>query len=314
MMDGLRSKFGAYLGFFLVIHFVGQAISDDGVPNHATAQESLKWDDGRRVVIPSVPGLRMFWWNIHEGSPNIGGPREDFQYNLSVLMHSSASPDVMAFAEYEPVALGDANIADMSVLYPYYQYFPYPSAGGSVGTEGVGVYSKYPFGVSSVDNYGARSLIILKLNANGKEVVFSPTHIEDQWRNFKSQRGTLKTIEQVFIGKHNPIYDQIVQFRNGLETHLGQRLYEKNFVIMGDFNSTKPSRNYFYMLKRLQDPIRGTEPTFPASGSDYRNSFSVPMQIDHIFVSPETDVESAQILPLLGSDHYALYMTIDLDN
>jgi endonuclease/exonuclease/phosphatase family metal-dependent hydrolase len=318
MLNSIFGKFSLYFGFFLMVHsishFFSGTISSDvsarANRNPSGGVESLTWDGGKKTEINlsagQNSGLRMFWWNIHDGAVN-DGAKTDFQNNLFVLTHSEAAPDVLSFAEYEPAALGDANISELAVLYPYHQDFPYPQG----GNEGVGVYSKYPFVVSSIDSFGNRSLIIMKLHVNGKEIVFSPVHIEDQWKAVRKQDGSLKTVEQVLVGRHNPIYEQVVQFRTGLEVRLGERLGEKNFVMMGDFNSPKPSRNYDKMGWDLHDPIEGLSPTFPALGSDYRNSYPISMQIDHIFVSPETNVLSAQILPLLGSDHYALYMTID---
>jgi endonuclease/exonuclease/phosphatase family metal-dependent hydrolase len=251
--------------------------------------------------------IHIFWWNIHWGSINTDGPKDDLQESLSRLVQSSASPDVLAFGEYSDASIGSDDLHLLQINYPFYQEFPYP---GSTG-EGVAVFSKYPFQVMSVDPIGSRSLIILNLNIRGVEVTFVPVHIEDAWREFYKKNGKDKTIEQIFIGTHNPVWDEIVQFRSQLEARLGDRMYQKNFVMIGDFNSIKPGRAYDRISWDLRDPINNLTGTFPATQSIDRNTFPVPIQIDHAFVSPSTDVRSAEVLPLLGSDHYALYMTFD---
>jgi endonuclease/exonuclease/phosphatase family metal-dependent hydrolase len=276
--------------------------------HYSFADESdLHWDKNQSVAIHESAGVKMLWWNIHWGSLKVGGSNIAFQNNLATLVHSRFAPDVMAFAEYSPLAMGPALLNEFQNTYPYHQDFAYPTR----SDEGIAVFSKFPFSVSSVDPIGSRDLILLNLNVNGKEIVFAPTHIEDAWRDFHKENGTAETLEQILVGTKNPVWGQVVAFRSALESRLGARLSEKNFIMMGDFNSMKPSRAYDKMSWDLHDPVLGFAGTFPASGSADQKEFPVQIQIDHAFVSSGTEVESAQILPLSGSDHYALYVTVN---
>jgi endonuclease/exonuclease/phosphatase family metal-dependent hydrolase len=268
---------------------------------------NFQWDKNQAVPIHESAGLKMLWWNIHWGSLKVGGSALPFQNNLSAIVHSKFAPDVMAFAEYRPSALGPELLAELQSAYPYHRDFGYPEQ----PDEGIAVFSKYPCSVSSVDALGSRDLILLNLNVNGKEIVFAPVHIEDKWRDFHKENGAAETLEQILVGTKNPVWDQVVAFRSTLESRLGPKLSEKNFIMMGDFNSMKPSRAYDKMGWDLYDPVLGFAGTFPTSGSADQRQFPVQIQIDHAFVAPGTDVESAQILPLRGSDHYALYLIVN---
>src|SRR5271154_6848400 len=92
MLNGFFNKFGAYFGFFLMVHFVSHAFANEPTsPASQTSVDSLTWDGGRKTVIRESSGVRMFWWNIHEGAEDIGGPKRDFQSNLGALIHSGGA-------------------------------------------------------------------------------------------------------------------------------------------------------------------------------------------------------------------------------
>ena len=281
-------------------------------------------------------GLRIFWWNVHDGRTDSKIPDFTLSKNVVKLVHSEFAPDVLAFAEYQESDLSADDLTEVRRLYPFQLQQPYPGTPGF----GLAVYSRYPFQISSIDvldftpltdmsdvdreqyrklwcgtsGICGRPMVILQLNVNGKNLKLVPIHLYDCWRKLKENIGIIRTAEQVFFGTHNPLWFQINRFRSMLEARLGNELTRGNVVVIGDFNMPKEilgvtTRGYRKISWGLTDAVPGDSPTIPSRNSPEARHFP-SMAIDHAFVSPSIEVQEGDVLPLRGSDHYPVYVVV----
>jgi endonuclease/exonuclease/phosphatase family metal-dependent hydrolase len=289
--------------------------------------------------------LKMIWWNIHEGRTRTDSTITDFNQSLASLLGSNHSPDVILMGEYSDQAFTPALLKSLETIFPYHQLFSYDSS----STDGVAVWSKIRYDVVSVrpldftpanltdsekvdyrlkwcgrSDDCIRPYVHLSLKPNGNtgktyEVV--ATHINDFWRNSlnpgSSNRAAkaLQTLIEVCAGEDNPLWYQLVQFREALEKDFRDRLTKTPLLIVGDFNM--PTDVPFTLIKTLgyrkisYDLINAmpTTPTFPTAGAT--EAATIPkIAIDHAFINPEISVLNSQVLPLVGSHHYPLYLEI----
>ena len=307
-------------------------------PRPAAADE-LKWDaaKGQALLRKAASGdnIRFMWWNVHNGMTN-SAPEPTLSRNISNLIHSELAPDVLAFGEYRVENLGPAGLDDMLKMYPNHLEESYPASPGY----GLGIYSRYPFEILSVDTLDyaplsgmnssslaayhldwcgtsgicLRPLVIVRLNVKGKEIDLVVVHLFDAWRKYRRDNGVLSTAWQVMLGSDNPLWFQIERFRGMMAARLGKQLTDGNVVIMGDFNMPKSvfgvkTDGYDALSEGLVDALSGNTSTFPAHGSEEHSKYP-SMQIDHVFISPKIKVQHGYVLPLRGSDHYPIYVGI----
>ncbi len=182
-------------------------------------------------------------------------------------------------------------------------------------------------------NHCDRPLIILKMKHlyEGKEQEFTlvPTHLFDCWRAFEKlhTRGTSKldrlaakeeTLREILTGTHNPLWFQIENYKRKVREKTATPLFPAGMVLFGDFNTPNsfdhiytPTLAFQTLESGLKNAITENEPSFPSNDSVEAKHF-LDAQIDHAFVSPNTPVGFAAVLPLAGSDHYPLYLTLPL--
>jgi len=285
--------------------------------------------------IKTKSGLRVLWWNVHDGKIAEGDQGVAFNHNIYDLIHSTIAPDVISLAEYQESDLSPMILKELERLYPNHILQEYPGA----HLFGLGIYSKYPFDVSSLDllditplkamsdaerdayrtdwckgGMCVRPMLILNLKMNGKSIKLVPIHFFDCWREVMNRVGKVGTLKEIIIGKENPLLNQILRFRQILESKLGSELVHGNVAIFGDFNTPEKllglsTIGYEKISAGLKDATEGNDDTFPSLGSQEHGHFP-SMQIDHALASPALGVAAGEVLPLRGSDHYPLYLIL----
>ena len=307
---------------------------------HASNSPDFDWD---KPVDASVlqklqtkAGLRVLWWNVHDGMIAPGDTGAAFNHNIDELIQSTIAPDVLSLAEFQESNLNTKVLKKLQKSYPYHILQAYPGTPGF----GIWVYSKYSFEMSSIDlldftplknmsdsdradyrklwcktsGMCVRPLMILDLNVNGKVVKLAPIHLFDCWRMMMSKVGKVGTLKEILNGTDNPLWYQILRFRQVLESRLGSDLKLGKVAVFGDFNMPEkllgfPTVGFQKIRGELKNAIAGEAASFPSSGSSEAGHFP-PMQIDHAFTSPSQGVSAGEVLPLKGSDHYPLYLIV----
>jgi endonuclease/exonuclease/phosphatase family metal-dependent hydrolase len=282
--------------------------------------------------------LKIVWWNIHWGRPAEGDNESLFNQSLQKMISVVNAPDVIAMAEYRPEALQSDTVEEMIRLYPYTQRANY---GNETADTGLILWSRFPFHLDALDSldftpsglsasdqtlYRKRYCpnqncirpylqVSLKPPAlNGVTYTVVAVHINDFWRNFKSE-GILKTFLELADGTKNPVWYQIEAFRNALERNLGPRIKSDKLVVLGDFNIPKtipftPLITWAYQKAGFDlDDSMPNNFTFPTPESTECQSFP-KMAIDHAFVSHATEVITSRIRSEPGSHHYPLSLEI----
>lgn len=274
----------------------------------------------RGIEEGAAGGLRVFWWNIHAGQADERRKTSDFSDNISKLIQApKLAPDILSFAEYYDGALEPAVLARLRKRYRYSIWQPYDHVTGH--GLGIAVYSRFPIKMSSLDflqvrdRSDSRPEMILTVHAQGKELLLVPIHILDAWKSYRARHGGFLTGAQILAGNDNPVADQIHQFIDNLKARLGSRYQRADTIIVGDFNQPTsllgiPTAGYRLLQSGWKDAIESAAPTFPARKAAEARSYP-EMAIDHAFVSQGVRVSTGVVLPLLGSDHYPLYVVID---
>ena len=302
----------------------------------------LSWDQeldsSTLQKLQTKTGLRIFWWNVHDGQAVLGASDASFNNNIDQLIHSELAPDILAVAEFQNSDLKPDVLAEMNRLYPNHVLQPYTTS----SPYGIAVYSKSPFEVKSMDlldfsplgdlsaadretyrkswcaspGMCDRPLMILDLKIKGKDFKLVPVHLYDCWRLMAQNVGKVETLKQILHGTDNPLWYQILRFRAALEARLGAELLKGNVVMVGDFNMPKvilgfKTLGFGKISSGLVDELAENEPTFPSADSIEASSF-LPMQIDHGFVSAPlfSNENMGEVLQLKGSDHYPFYLIL----
>ena len=287
-------------------------------------------------------GLHVFWWNIHHGQSNLKKPNHDFTQNLTNLIHSKSSPDVMSFAEYSDGDLQqDSKFLYLEVmrLYPYQKFVSYKDTPLS----GVITMSKYPLVEKSVDELDfvplremsneekaqyreqwcggtdtcTRYFQVLNIEVHGKVYTLVPVHLFDCWRHYSKLFGKVATAAQIIYGKSNPLFYQIERLKMYMKLKIGEQLKLPGVLLYGDFNIPDhveyfPTLAYSIISKNLTNSLALSSqdrPSFPSNDSqEYQHYPS--LQIDHALVSPGTEVGISSVISLKGSDHYPIYINL----
>lgn len=235
------------------------------------------------VPHPEPPGgaqtLRVMTYNIQQGYSANG--QKNLEGQLAVIR--AAKPDLIGLEETDIARLSGGNsdfvrlVADRLNLYSYYG----PKTVN--GTFGIALLSRYPlqdaqtfFMYSTGEQTAA---ILARILVAGKPFTVLVTH----------------------LGNGGPL----IQQQQVLERLSGQM----HVIAMGDFNFRPYEQQYRLTVQSLQDAWMSAKHQAPTPpGWDPRE------RIDYIFLSPGTEVLSAQVLPPGPSDHPALVAEIGLQH
>ncbi|CAK0768458.1 hypothetical protein CCP3SC1_530008 [Gammaproteobacteria bacterium] len=330
---------------FTLILFISGVLVNTSVystPEQATPIiEKFIWDEDVRPetlqIIVEASGYRIFWWNVRNGLVNRKLPKPSLDENLISLIHSSIRPDLLAFAEYSSKALAAETQNRLAEVYPYHHFEPYNSANTAVG---IAIYSRTklamellghldwtPPSLESITEKNTyrkswrlikdsftRPLLCLKIVRRDTPFYILPVHLLDPWRILLKRKGVLSTMAEVMGGSDNPLWFQMGYLEDNLRKRFGDDLGRSPFLIFGDFNTPQGSGlstiGYRRLTKTLKDVIAGNPTTFPAQSSPERKHFP-ELNLDHGFTNGQLEVSVAEVLPLQGSNHYALYFVLE---
>ena len=315
---------------FLIFQSLGFAWGAEFEWDEAILPESL-------ANLTSVQGLRVMWWNIHDGRP-AAKPAPYLSRNLIQLIHSELAPQVIVFAEYRDSSLSPEALNEVNKAYPHTFKWSYPYSFGY----GLVLYSKYPFQLSKLENMDVTPIANIQepeqeqyrnfwcgsqlgclrlfasfdINVNGKNIQLIAVHIFDVWRRYSAVNGKARTAQEIVFGNKNPLENQLIRFKGLLDEKLISPSGERPpSIIIGDFNIPKRLLGFQPLMYRglkqnLVEVFQKNPISFPAKSADERGHYP-KMLIDHAFLSGAIQSDAAKVLPLRGSDHYPLYMILN---
>jgi endonuclease/exonuclease/phosphatase family metal-dependent hydrolase len=227
------------------------------------------------MLIEETQVLRVLTYNIQQGYSEAGTKNFDGQLDLIL----SQNPDIIGLQESDTnrIAGGNSDVvryfADRLETYSYYG----PKT--VTGTFGIALLSRYPienprtFYMYSEGEQTAT--IVAQIRVGGKAFNIFVTH----------------------LGNGGPIVQQeaILEEIDGLD----------NIIAMGDFNFDPSSEQYRLTTATLDDAWLLK---WSLGGDD--QGLNPSKRIDHVFVSPGTNVSQAHFLTQPESDHPALVVDI----
>ena len=225
------------------------------------------------VVLPDET-LRVCTYNIQQGYDAQGQLNVDGQ--LALLRRIDADVIGLQESDTNRAAGGNADVvrylADRLGMYSYYGPKTVP------GTFGIALLSKYPI-------EGART--------------FYMCSVCEQTATIEARIQIGETTYNVYVthlGNDGPIVQQ--------EAVL-EELASEHVILMGDFNF-RPDTAQYRMTTEVLDDAWALR--WPQGTDDEGRQF--PRRIDHVFVSPGTDVVAARYYTEPESDHPALVVEI----
>ena len=215
----------------------------------------------------------MVTYNIQQGYSADG--KRSYAEQLEVIR--SLKPDIVGLQETDVARFSGGNADVVRSIAEGLKMYSYYGPRTVTGTFGIALLSSYPienprtfFMYSQGEQTAA---IEAQISVNGKPYTILVTH----------------------LGNGGPIIQQ--------EQVLARLEGAHNVIAMGDFNFNLASPQYALTLKTLDDAwVQAGSP--PAPGLDLTDL------IDHIFVTPGTQVKTAQYVVSPASDHPALVVEV----
>jgi endonuclease/exonuclease/phosphatase family metal-dependent hydrolase len=220
--------------------------------------------------------LRLLTYNVQQGYSKSG--QKSFDEQIEVIR--ATQPDVVGLQESDTarIAGGNADLvryfAGRLDMHSYYGPKTVP------GTFGIALLSRYP--IQSPRTFYMYSL--------GEQTATIHAQIVVGGRTFN--------LFVTHLGNGGPILQQeaILKETAGLE----------NVILMGDFNFRPDTEQYRLTRGQLSDAWLLRWP----SGSDDQGQ-NPAQRIDHVFVSPGTQVVGAEYIPSPASDHPAVVVEVE---
>ncbi|MFC1936133.1 endonuclease/exonuclease/phosphatase family protein [Chloroflexota bacterium] len=228
----------------------------------------------------SRDSLRIFTYNIQQGIDGFGERNIEGQ----IALIRSISPDIIGLQECDTARIAGGNtdvvayFADRLNMYSYYG--PSPVA----GTFGIALLSRYP-----IENPRTYYLF-----SYGEQVAVIEAEIRVDGKTF--------TVYVTHLGNGGPIF----QMSQMLELMRGQ----ENVIAMGDFNFRPYEEQYAITVAEYRDAyVEALEKMISTLWVE-SELFEIEERIDHVFVSPGTQVLHSLYLPAPDSDHPGLLVEI----
>jgi len=219
--------------------------------------------------------LRVFTYNVQQGYSEDGLWNFDGQLELIQEMN----PDILGLQESDTNRIAGGNtdlvryFADRLDMYSYYG----PTS--VTGTFGIALLSKYP--IENPHTYFLYSI--------GEQVAVIEAQI--------SVGGQTFNVYVTHLGNDGPI----VQQEGFLEIVAGK----EDVIAMGDFNFRPPTEQYTLTTETLDDAYLLSTQVVEAAGFDLADC------IDHVFVTPNTQIGEARYLVGPQSDHPAMFVVVE---
>jgi endonuclease/exonuclease/phosphatase family metal-dependent hydrolase len=233
------------------------------------------WELRPVVAVESGNQLRVLTFNIQQGY-NANG-RKNYLGQLGVLYR--ARPEVIGLEESDTNRLSGSNDDLVRFLANQLGMHEYYSPNTTVGTFGLALLSKYPIEAPRTFYF----------YSEGEQTAAITARIRKGDRVFN--------VFVTHLGNGGPLVQQ--------EALLKLVAGQPDVIAMGDFNFDPSEEQYRRMVQVLADAWLLRWP----SGSDDRG-YNPSDRIDHVFVSPGTQVSEARFLTGPASDHPALLVQV----
>jgi endonuclease/exonuclease/phosphatase family metal-dependent hydrolase len=223
----------------------------------------------------SGTALKIMTYNIQQGFDKAGNKNLDGQ--LAVI--KNVNPDILGLQESDTARVANGNVDAVRYFADHLHMYSYYGPTTTTGTFGIALLSKYPienpktFFMYSTGEQTAT--IHAKISAEGKTYQIFVTH----------------------LGNGGP--------KIQLENILARVDDLKNVVAMGDFNFRPTTDQYDLVTSTLADAWLLKWP-----GGKATRGLIADERIDHIFVSPGTEVAEAEYVVNPASDHPSMYVVI----
>ncbi|MGW8249167.1 MAG: endonuclease/exonuclease/phosphatase family protein [Anaerolineales bacterium] len=230
-----------------------------------------------KSVPPVAPSntIRLLTYNVQQGY----NPQGEMNFDGQLDLIRQADPDILGLQESDTNRLAGGNTDLVRYYADRLQMYSYYGPPTTTGTFGIALLSKYPiqnprtFFMYSQGEQTAT--ITAQIRVGDKALNLFVTH----------------------LGNGGPIAQQ--------EALLEETEDLENVVAMGDFNFRPDSEQYRLTTRILTDAWLAAE----LQNND-EQAFNPTRRIDHIFVSPGTEVVDARFLTQPESDHPALLVDI----
>jgi endonuclease/exonuclease/phosphatase family metal-dependent hydrolase len=228
-----------------------------------------------KATTPTKNFLRVLTYNIQQGYSNAG--QKNFDQQLALIRQTD--PDIIGLEECDTNRIAGGNSDVVRYFADRLNYYSYYGPKTTTGTFGIALLSRYPiqnpetFFMYSIGEQTAA--IHAEISIGGKTFNIFVTH----------------------LGNGGPIFQQ--------EELLAQIGDLPNVIAMGDFNFRPDTEQYRMTTNVLADAwlLRWPEGTLD-QGIDPNK------RIDHIFVSPGTDIYNSNYRAGPQSDHPAMVAEI----
>jgi endonuclease/exonuclease/phosphatase family metal-dependent hydrolase len=227
-----------------------------------------------RPVLPQAGSpLRVMTYNIQQGYSEDGVRSYDQQLRLI----RTARPDILGLQESDPARFAGGNADVVRAFANSLDMYAYYGPKTPTGTFGIALLSRYP-----IEN--PRTFF---LYSQGEQTAAILAQI--------SVEGQPYTVLVTHLGNGGPMIQQ--------QQVLGRLAGRERVIAMGDFNFDLASEQYALTDAQLDS-------AWTLAGSPYTPGLNVDHLIDHVFVSPGMQVNSAEYLVAPVSDHPALVVEI----
>lgn len=219
--------------------------------------------------------LRVLTYNVQQGYSSTG--QKNFDGQLAVIRQ--ADPDIIGLEESDTNRIAGGNSDLVRYFADKLNYYSYYGPNTTTGTFGIALLSRYP--IQNPETFF--------LYSTGEQTAAIHAEI--------SLGGKTFNIFVTHLGNGGPIVQQ--------EELLSQIGDLPNVIAMGDFNFRPDTEQYHLTTNKLSDAwlLRWPEGTLD-------QGIDPSKRIDHIFVSPETDIYNSNYRPGPQSDHPAMVAEI----
>lgn len=300
-------------------------------------------------TISDPKALSIFWWNLNKFYLSDELPKVELDPKTKVsplianlrYIATVIQPDILLLGEVLETGLDTHTKKLLKTTYPFQEtvssMLQHPECKIAIySKKQFSIFSKYLLWTPLDDteqldhtipkyNYYTRRYVEISFTEGPhKDKTLVATHLLMPWEHMDHST----VIQTMVFGQQHPLYFQIQRLRKTLFERLGTDFQEKKkAVVVGDFNiapSVQGLMPLSYELLSLGfhstfdiDP----SPTFPSYSQrrKWRKSlvqswqyyyFVKDVQIDYALYTKPVQMLSARVLPLQGSDHYPLLMSI----
>lgn len=320
--------------FLIILFFANSGFTATPLPKKtpAATYDNLSWDEKPNSntlseISEDKGGLKILWWNtacntIQSGLTQKGKP--GLFDNLKILSNDKNSPPIIILGEYCHKNFNSKVLKELKITYENTYHLIKSNPKYKIDN-GLLILSKFPFevvekkliGVSDYETQISdkhRTYLLIKMHWEDHDIYISPLHLINPWRKLINELSLTEFMLKIF-GSDNDNYRQGELFVKELKKDVPEN---SPVLLIGDFNSAKAFMGIknmatFNLFQQNFIYLENDKPTFPSLTAKSLNSKFPTSIIDHAFIGGSLTGNSL-VLPLKGSDHYPLWITISKTN